>query len=311
MAKITRSSKVCPEQKEKLIIPGNTAVKRRLLNTAVDIQENDTTEIEFMQSVFCAVSLPRKKVSGRIFQRTNGNTTLTLEAGALYNGRETIEQPLPYGPKPRLLLIHACGEALRHGTRIVEVGKSLTAFAKRLGFTATGGKKGSIANFRQQIKSLAACHMRINRISDGVLTSKRIDILDGFASWEEKNGLERFPWPGVIELTESFYASLKGNCVPLDPRAIGALSHSSLALDIYLWLTQRLPRLRRPTKLTWETLHGQLGHEYRLLKDFRRCFLISLGDALLAYPAAKVEIVRGGLMLRNSPPPIKRVMIST
>jgi hypothetical protein len=40
----------------------------------------------------------------------------------------------------------------------------------------------------------------------------------------------------VIELTPKFFASLTEFAVPLDARALAALKHSALALDVYTWL---------------------------------------------------------------------------
>ena len=42
-------------------------------------------------------------------------------------------------------------------------------------------------------------------------------------------------------------------------------------------------------------------------KKFRRDLLTAMRQVLVAYPAAKVEQVDGGLLLRRSAPPIRRL----
>ena len=115
-------------------------------------------------------------------------------------------------------------------------------------------------------------------------------------------------WPGSITLSGDFYETLREHAVPLDPRAIGALQNSALALDTYTWLAHRLCRVKqnRGVTLYWKNLKDQFGQEYRSDKDFKREFSGALRKAHAVYPDAKMEFVRGGLRLFPSPPPVKR-----
>jgi len=70
-------------------------------------------------------------------------------------------------------------------------------------------------------------------------------------------------------LTPEFYDLLTQNPAPLDLRALRALKASSLALDIYMWLSHRTFYLDKPQKLPWQALAGQLGSDYKDLKVFR------------------------------------------
>lgn len=51
--------------------------------------------------------------------------SIRLESGSLYNGLHWIEQPLPYGATPRLVMVHVSSEAIRTQSRSVEVGESM------------------------------------------------------------------------------------------------------------------------------------------------------------------------------------------
>ena len=90
------------------------ATKRRLLNAAVDIQQTPPAEIDYLHTTMCQVGLPRKRVNGRVFQRTSGNATIILESGYLRIGGEVTEQLLPYGTHPRLVMVHLNSEAVKN-----------------------------------------------------------------------------------------------------------------------------------------------------------------------------------------------------
>jgi hypothetical protein len=53
-----------------------------------------------------------------------------LQAGAFFDGLRMVPQPLPFGCKPRLILIHACSEAVK--TRRREIGHSVRGFLRQL-----------------------------------------------------------------------------------------------------------------------------------------------------------------------------------
>ena len=61
--------------------------------------------------------------------------------------------------------------------------------------------------------------------------------------WFEKDESQRVLWPSTLRLSLDYYESLTRFAVPLDERAIAALAHSAMALDIYCWLAQRLHRI--------------------------------------------------------------------
>jgi hypothetical protein len=100
--------------------------------------------------------------------------------------------------------------------------------------------------------------------------------------------------------------------VPLDYRALAALKHSALALDIYTWLAHRLCRINEANgvMLSWHNLREQFGQEYSDPKDFKREFRDVLRQVLVVYPSARIEEVGGGIHLRESPPPITKTSIS-
>jgi hypothetical protein len=73
-----------------------------------------------------------RKSQERIFERRSGAASMLLEAGRLWTRQGWKEQPLPYGTRPRLVMVHISGEAVRKQTRQIEVGDSMRDFLKIL-----------------------------------------------------------------------------------------------------------------------------------------------------------------------------------
>lgn len=87
---------------------------------------------------------------------------------------------------------------------------------------------------------------------------------------------------------------------------MGALAGSSLALDLYVWLTQRLRRVPagKAQLVPWTSLQEQFGPGYAWLRDFRRSFLETLRQVHVVYPTARLSADERGLNLEHSPPPV-------
>ena len=287
------------------------AIQNRLIGAAVEIDQDDPLEIVYQHSLFCQVVLPRSRPEGRVFERAYRNSSISLEAGKLWDGTRWIEQPLPAGPKPRLALCHLNSEAVKTRCPSVEVDRSARKFMERLGLNTDGGSTYNL--FKREMKALAACRMTLG-FGDAehpvTVDAKPIRRFEAWLSYERG---QPTLWPGVIELSREYFDSLLEHAVPLDPRAVSALAHSAMALDVYSFLARRLYTLEKPVKVTWRQFQGQFGQEYtgqNALKDFGREFLIALRAALIVYPSAKVEQIRGGLLLKPSLPPVHRESVA-
>lgn len=259
-------------------------------------------DVAFQHAVLCQVGLPRKRVDGDRFERVSGEVSLLVKAGELHVGGRWVSQPVPYGVKPRLALVHLCSEAVRTRSPVVEVGDSVRDFLGRLGL---GDDGRAYSMFRRQMAALAACELRLGFKG----RTEKLAPVDGFEAWLSNDGAQRTIWPGVIRLSDRFFDSLADHAVPLDPRAIAALRHSALRLDLYTWLAHRLWRVATPVKVPWRALHQQFGEEYADLRDFRRKLVAALVDVRRVYQDAKVEQVTGGLLLKASPPPVPKTAL--
>jgi hypothetical protein len=137
-------------------------------------------------------------------------------------------------------------------------------------------------------------------------------LVRGLDLWAPRDPRQRVLWPSAVELSADFFRSVQAHAVPLDRRAVGALSHSAMALDAYCWLAQRLHRIPsgRPQLVPWEALKVQFGPSFARLRKFRETFRDALREVQQVYPVARVEDGEEGLTLRHSPPPVARRLIS-
>ncbi len=281
-------------------------MERKLVAAGADIMQSPPDRADFLHTVMCQVGLPRRRTEARTFERHSGRMSILMEAGKLFDGRDFVEQPLPYGTAPRLIMVHVSSQAIRTQQRSIEIGDSMRQFLTTLGMQTSGGARGGYTILRRQMEALAACRLTLGMYAAGRVVTVDAKPIKRFEAWLHQDGSQRTLWPGVLELSEDFFNTLAEHAVPLDYRALAALKHSSLALDVYTWLAHRLCRINDVSgiKLSWENLRYQFGQEYGTSKDFKKEFRHALRQVTVVYPDAHIEEVIGGLLLYPSRPPL-------
>lgn len=294
---------------------GLTLIQSRVIDTAGRIALDAPDDITYQHSILCQTALPYRAPppSAVEWQRRQGNASLLLEAGKALDEEtgEWVRVGLPWGPKARLVLMHLNSEAVRSRSPEIDVGDSLTDFVKRLGLTTDGR---TIRAIKEQVGALSAATIRMAFIGKDGSRQVNAQIVSGFDLWMQKDERQRVLWPSTVTLSLDYFASLTQHAVPLDERAIGALSHSAMALDIYAWLAQRLHRIPAAARtfIPWPVVRDQFGPDYAALTKFRQKFMVALGQVVSVYPSAKIDVTGHGLFLYNSPPPVTktRVLVS-
>jgi hypothetical protein len=144
----------------------------------------------------------------------------------------------------------------------------------------------------------------------GVVEGRAVQVDARFVSaldlWFPKQADQRVLWPSTVRLSGECFRSLGRHAVPLDARAVAALTSSATAQDVCVWLAQRLYRVPagRPPFVGWASLYDQFGQGFARARGFRRRFLHTLGQVGAAYPSAKQTGDDRGLTLAHSPPPV-------
>ena len=283
-------------------------VQLRMIEHAADIHTLSPLDISYQHTLFCQTVMPYRRQSNRIWEHRNGRAVLRVEAGSAYHPDENryVDLPLPFGPKVRLVQIHLDTQAIRNQSAEIEVEDSLTAFvSKVLGHDPNGRE---IRDFKTHLGALSASLIRLAVTSGDQPYQVDTKIVTAFNLWFPKDVNQRVLWPSVVKLSTDYFQSLIKHAVPLDPRAVAALAHNAMALDIYRWLAQRLLRLspKAPALVPWTSLHAHFGVNYKHIRKFRQVFNHTLKMVLTQYPAAKLRTTPQGLLLYHSRPPVER-----
>lgn len=283
--------------------------RQRMVDAAAAIRDDHPRSIVFQHTVLCQTCLPYRDPGNhvRVWDRENGRIALRIRAGeARHPEHGWIEVGLPFGPKPRLILGYLNTQAILRQSATIEAEDSLTAFVKRIGLDTHGR---NLRTIKDQLARLAAADLRFGvPTSEEHVTTYKGQIVTEFDLWFARDERQRVLWPTTVTLDPQYFESLLRHAVPLDERALGALSHSAMALDIYAWLAQRLHRIhpRESAFIAWELLRQQFGFGYANMRKFRQVFRTALDQVTAVYPAARLSLDVRGMTLRHSPPPVLR-----
>ena len=271
------------------------------LDQLVKAGEADPT-LAFTTRTLALCSLPRTDPGDRKeYVRKNGPYILGMSAG--------INNKLPYGNIPRLLLAWLCTQAVQTRNRKIVLGSSLAQFMRHLDLHYDGGGPHGIrTRLRKQMNRLF--HTQISLFYDhdqgqasvSSLIADRTDLW-----WDPKRPDQTALWDSTIRLGENFFDEIIQHPVPINMNILSSLKRSSLGLDLYLWLLYRTFALKAPVKLSWRQLYRQFGPEPDkaankfTVRDFRTDCLRELKKIHLAWPALNYATPRGALEIRPCP----------
>ena len=256
----------------------------------------------FLARTMALCSLPRSNPGNNLqYERRNGPFTLGMIAG--------LNNKLPFGTNPRLILSWLCTEVVRTGSREIVLGRSLSTFMRKLGIASTDGR--GQARLRNQMDRLFNCSVSmIYKDEHGKATVNSLIALRTEFCWNERKANERVLWESKIELDEKFFKEIISHPIPLDMNTLKALKRCALGLDLYLWLAYRTFTLKFPLRLTWRQLYRQFGLDPDKASDantvqmFRRNAVRELKKIKLAWPELNYTTAPGLLILHPSTPHI-------
>lgn len=180
----------------------------------------------------------------------------------------------------------------------------MTAFVKRLGIDTNGRQ---IKTIKEQLIRLSMANIRIGAIDENTVDVVNTHFFEELHLWYPKEPDQKMLWESTVRLGQGYFESLMKHAVPLDERALRALSHSAMGLDIYAWLAQRLHRVPqgRGQFVSWAALKGQFGAGYGRMDKFKQVFRRTLKMVHTQYQGAKFDLTGRGMTLHNSVPPVK------
>jgi hypothetical protein len=296
-----------------------TPVKKRLVEASAGIRESMRKEdvsylASHLASQLVQVTLPHSD-PGDVphWSRTNGNLTLSIIRSKVDSETGNLVG-YPYGTIPRLLLYWITSEATRTKSRALALGRSLAEFMEEVGLNSSSrsGVRSDARRLRDQMNRLFGS--AISFVYSEKIGLKRHESFHNMHIarsadlwWEPRNPSQGNLWESNIELSEDFYNAVTSAPVPLDIRALKALHHSSLALDLYSWATYKSFLLQRKGQsqfVSYQSLLDQLGAEYSDKKNFKKKLLTALKQVQVVYPSFGYKQARGGLIIYPGHPAI-------
>lgn len=312
---------------------------REVIETGLAIEQEDARSagsLGFMTRALVSATMPYKDPKAKVFERRNGDLTLTILAP---NG-------VPYGKYPRLLLSYLVTEAVATRSNVVVLGDTLAEFLKAsIGVRATGGAQGTQTRLSDQMQRLFTSIVSVGQrvtsesgsrsfqfenitlVERGRLEDKDMARLDKLQDepaapeagteselWRQVEEGAAGRWNSVVELTPRFFQECVETPVPIDLRAYKVLGDAPMAMDIYAWTTYRASYIKHPTRpIPWAVLQAQFGSGLPFTeqgtRDFKKAFKRNLDLVRLVHPGLRVDETSNasGVVLLPSPTSVKKL----
>lgn len=278
-----------------------TKHERSVVEAAYQMLSEDADRVGFSYSGFALTCLPHKPQQEDVWRREGHNLTMLLQSGVDRAGKSL---GLPYGSYARFILLFLQSEAVKKGSREIELGRSMRVWLVQMGLSI-GGTTYRMVN--EQARRISGCTLTFFADKGNKEVMRRGGFVDGSITMADVMSDQPGLWQEKVLLNEEFYRALRDHPVPLSEGALKAIGPRSAVIDIYIWLAYRLHSLKRDAEVSWPALYAQFGAGYGRLRDFRAGFLSGLELALAVYPEAHVGVEEKGIILRPSRPAVARV----
>ena len=275
--------------------------ERALVEAAYKVLSDDVEKIGFTYSGFALTSLPHKPQTELFWRREGHNITLLLESGRNRTGKPV---GLPYGSYARFILLFLQSEAVRTGSREIELGRSMRVWLGTMGLSIGGQTYKSVA---EQARRISNCRLQFFTSKGEMEVMKHGGFVDGSITLAGVESDQPTLWNDRVLLNEEFYRALREHPVPVNEAGLRAIGPRSMVIDIYVWLAYRLHALKNDVTVSWPALFSQFGGGFMLIRKFRMHFIESLELAMAAYPEARVSVDEAGVILKPSRPAVAKL----
>jgi hypothetical protein len=281
-----------------------TGIDRTVVEAASLYMSDEDGSLGFAFSGWAQCALPHRRLAPDARWEIAGERVrLVVEPGLHPSSHDGPMEHIgvPYGSVARLILLFLQTEALRTNSREVELGGSLRQWLSKIGASIGGSNARAV---RDQAERISRCRLTFHIQGSGKVGLVNQSIVDRALFIEDSNTRQGKLSLETAKLSEGFFEQLKKHPVPLEEAAIRAISNNPAALDAYLWLAYRLHVLTSDKLITWKALKSQFGGGYKELFHFKPRFTQALALATAVYPAAKIDVIEQGVILKPSRPPV-------
>ncbi|WP_197460861.1 replication protein RepA [Thalassospira sp. MCCC 1A02491] len=285
---------------------------------AEETQQGVSYRTSFVRHTFTMSGLPHRKPEDDSAPFMRNMDNLVFSASPIPLGEEYGEHKdlnyigVPYGSKARMALIWLSSQVNMPGrfpgNREIEI-PIIKEWVSSLGLSVNGY---SLSQLKEQILRLTKTHFSLAYQDednqevkifnpDGMIegaTYSRDDIehyLNGHP--------EKMKWPASIVLTKQAYEGFLNHSVPIPTEALTNLSASSMAIDLLMFLSFRLPQVDPGAKelVDWSDLASLFGSGETPGK-FKHRHIKAITAASAASGKGAVKVTDLGLLLHYRDP---------
>ncbi len=157
--------------------------QRALVDIAGAVLTDDAGRIGITYAGFCLTGLPHKRIpDDKVWEKKGHRVTLMVEPGRMRLGSGPAKlHGVPYGARARMILLYLQTQAVRTGSREIELGRSMRDWLARMGLS-WGGETGRA--LREQAARIAACSLKFfweGENADGWTAGRFYDALSRHA----------------------------------------------------------------------------------------------------------------------------------
>lgn len=270
-------------------------------------------DVGFYHAIMMQCFLPQKPLPNgrREWQVRHGRASMLVEAGRVIIPEEAHEFRhcgVPAGTKPRLILPYIMGYAVSRKTREIDMGKSLRRFMKNIGMPVTG-RNGKV--LAREVENVAAANFYLGTWSEEGGTTRFARVAKELSFWIERNNDQLSMWRPEMVLSAEFYDAIQHHRVPVDMSHLLQLSKSPRRMDLYCWLSYRLPRIssNNPTPIALRHLQPIFAPDIADPYLFKQRIKDDLKAISKVYGGFNVQLQKDALWLVSSPPPVPEKLV--
>jgi Plasmid encoded RepA protein len=271
---------------------------RKIIEASDECLDRDKKSISYICRTMVSASIPHSRTHHQSYTRENNKNRITVIGNKDSGG-------IPYGVYPRLILTWLSTEIVKKQSKEIVLGRSLSDFMKSLDLCVTGGKWGTLSRFKEQMQRLFSCAILYslkNEVDDTWIALNMTIVNQAVIKMDDVLNANLFE--SKILINELFFEEVLRAPIPVDIRAVNALKDSSMALDIYFWLTYRMSYLKFQVDISFSKLQEQFGSGYTDTPhgryEFKRKFLSQLSKVKVIYKDVNYKIYSDWLTLYPS-----------
>src|SRR5580700_715300 len=177
-----------------------TKHQRQVIEAAYQVLSDDAEKIGFTYSGFALTSLPHRPQTEVTWRREGYNLTMLIQSGVARAGEPL---GLPFGSYARFILLFLQSEAIRTGSREVELGRSMRVWLGTMGLSI-GGTTYRLVN--EQARRISGCSLTFYADRKGAELMRRGGFVDGAINMADAvDDDQPSLWQERVLLNEEFF----------------------------------------------------------------------------------------------------------